>query len=208
MPPSYENMKNSNGETPRDIFKKNHQDLLIKGKQWMKETANNCILVATLIATVVFTAAFTVPGGNNQELKQPSTGKPLLLSSNWFTVFFISDTIAFVFSSTSILVFLSILTSRYREEDFLKTIPVRLLGGLAALFISIAAMVSAFSATCFLVYYSKTPWAPVAITALATIPIILFVQAHFRLWVDTINSTYWVRFLIRAHLRLCKHRLF
>jgi hypothetical protein len=200
-------MKNSKGETPKDIFKKEHKDLQEKGEKWMKETANNCMLVATLIATVVFAATFTVPGGNNQEAGKPDTGKPLLLKSNWFTLFFISDTIALVFSSTSILIFLSILTSRYREDDFLKSIPLRLLSGLAALFISIAGMVSAFSATCFLVYYSKSAWAPTVITALATIPIILFVQAHFQLWVDTLHSTYWARFLFWSHIRR-KRRLF
>jgi hypothetical protein len=62
MPPSYGNMKNSNDETRRDIFKKKHQDLHKNGEKWMKETTNNCIpvVVATLIATVVFAAAFTI----------------------------------------------------------------------------------------------------------------------------------------------------
>jgi hypothetical protein len=95
--------------------------------------------------------SLTISSGNNQELKQPDKGKPLFFSSNWFIVFFISNTVSFVFSSTSILIFLSILTSHYKEENFLKTILVRLLGGLAALFISIAGMVLAFSATCFLI---------------------------------------------------------
>jgi hypothetical protein len=202
VPHSYVNMMNSKNETPRDIFKKAHEDLHKKAKKWMKETATNCMLVATLIATVVFTAAFTVPGGNNQEVKDHDKGKPLLLNSNWFTVFFVSDAIALIFSSTSILVFLSILTSPYREEDFLKTIPQRLLGGLAALFISIAGMVSAFSATCFLVYYSKAVWDPIVITALATIPIIHFVQAYFRLWIDTINSLIFAEILTMKKDRL------
>ncbi|XP_059436336.1 ankyrin repeat-containing protein ITN1-like [Corylus avellana] len=133
VPPSYVNMKNSNGETPLDIFEREHKYLQEKGEKWMKQTANNCILVATLIATVVFAAAFTVPGGNDQ-----ITEKPILLKSNWFTIFFISDAIAMVFSSTSILVFMSILTSRYREEDFVKIIPLLLLFGLGVLFVSIA----------------------------------------------------------------------
>jgi uncharacterized membrane protein len=78
------------------------------GEKWMKDTANYCMLVATLIATVVFAAAFTVPGGNNQE-----SGIPILLRSNWFMVFFVSDAITLFSSSTSIVIFLSILTSRY-----------------------------------------------------------------------------------------------
>jgi hypothetical protein len=128
------------------------------------------------------------------------------MKSNWFTIFFISDAIVLIFSLTSKLAFLSILTSSYREDDFLKAIPLRLLGGLAALFISIT-----FSATCFLVYYSKAAWAPMVITALAIISIILFVQAHFQLWIEEINvltirtnvsltDTYWARFLFWSHV--------
>jgi hypothetical protein len=44
-----------------------HKDLQKDGEKWMKDTANYCMLVATLIATVIFAIAFTVPGGNNQE---------------------------------------------------------------------------------------------------------------------------------------------
>jgi predicted membrane channel-forming protein YqfA (hemolysin III family) len=74
----------------------------------MKDTTNYCMLVATLIATVVFAATFTVPGDNNQEI-----GIPIFLTNNWFMVFFISDAMAMLSSSTLILIFLSILTSRY-----------------------------------------------------------------------------------------------
>jgi hypothetical protein len=206
VPPSDVNKKNSKNETPRDIFKKAHKDLHEKGEKWMKKTATNFMLVATLIATVVFTAAFTISGGDNVEVKDRDKGKPLLLNSKWCTVFFISDAIELVFSSTSILAFLSILTSRYRGEDFVKQIPLRLLGGLVALLISMVGLVSAFSATCFLVFYSKATWAPIVILGLATIPIILFVQAHFRLWIEEINSTYWARFLFWSNVR--KNKLF
>jgi hypothetical protein len=37
----------------------------------MKDTTNYCMLVVTLIATVVFAAAFTILGGNNQETETP-----------------------------------------------------------------------------------------------------------------------------------------
>jgi len=156
----------------------------------MKDTANYCMLVATLITTVVFAAAFTVPGGNNQE-----TGTPFFLKNNWFLVFFISDAVAMLSSSTSILIFLSILTSRYAEENFLKALPKRLLFGLTTLFISIASMVIAFSATCFLAYNSKMAWVPITITTLAIVPVSIFVALHFQLWVDIIHSTYLSRSL-------------
>jgi hypothetical protein len=201
VPHSYVNMKNSKNETPRDIFKKAHEDLHKKSEKWMKGTAANFMLVATIVATVVFTAAFTVPG-EYEELKDHDKGKPLLLNNTWFMVFFVSDAISLIFAATSVLVFLSILTSPYREEDFLKTIPLKLLLGLVVFFISIAAMVTAFSTLCFLVYYTKAAWAPIVLTALAAIPVILSVQACFQLWIeesnvltirtyDSLVGTYW-----------------
>jgi hypothetical protein len=134
------------------------------------------MLVATLIATVVFAAAFTVLGGNNQE-----SGIPILLRNNWFMVFFVSDAITLFSSSTSIVIFLSILTSRYTEKDFFNSLPTKLAFGLATLFISIVGMVVAFSATCFLVYNSKITWAPVVIITAASIPVTFFVLLHYTL---------------------------
>ncbi|XP_059436326.1 ankyrin repeat-containing protein NPR4-like [Corylus avellana] len=204
VPLSYKKMKNIDqggtaAYTPWELFIKEHKQLKEQGEKWMKDTANYCMLVATLIATVVFAAAFTVPGGNNQEI-----GTPIFLKSNWFMVFFISDAMALLSSSTSILIFLSILTSRYAEGDFLTSLPARLFFGLTTLFISIASMVVAFSATCFLVYYSEVAWVPIVIITSAGVPVTLFVGLHFQLWADIIRSTYWSRFLFRPH----KHRLF
>jgi hypothetical protein len=190
MPPSYLNKKNTRDQTPQDIFTKTHKELREDGEKWMKDTSNYCMLVATLIATVVFAAAFTVPGGNQQE-----KGTPIFLESNWFIVFFISDAIALLSSSSAILIFLSILTSRYKEEDFLKSLPGRLVFGLIALFISIVGMMVAFGATCFLVYGSKTTRIPIVIIASAGVPIILFVRLHYDLWFDIIYTTYWSRYL-------------
>ncbi|XP_042944435.1 ankyrin repeat-containing protein ITN1-like [Carya illinoinensis] len=199
--PSYRKKKNIDENnktlyTPWELFTKTHKNLQKQGEKWMKDTANYGMLVATLIATVVFAAAFTVPGGNHQE-----QGTPILLSGKWFMAFFISDAIALVSSSTSILTFLSILTSRYAEKDFLYSLPARLLLGLATLFISIASMVIAFSATCFLVYDSEITSVPIIITSLAAIPVTLFLTLHYRLWLDIFRSTYVYRFLFRPHER-------
>ncbi|KAK0607362.1 hypothetical protein LWI29_013871 [Acer saccharum] len=74
----------------------------------MKNTATSCMVVATLIATMVFSTAFIVPGGNNEK-----TGIAIRLIETAFHVFAISDAIVLSFSSISILMFLSILTSGY-----------------------------------------------------------------------------------------------
>ncbi|CAL5408895.1 unnamed protein product [Camellia sinensis] len=124
MQPSYVEKKNSKGKTPRALFTEEHKNLVEKGEAWMKNTASQSMVVATLIATVMFAAAFTAPGGNNN-----NTGIPMFRKHSSFMVFAISDAIALVTSSTSILMFLSILTSRYAENDFVESLPFKLMIG-------------------------------------------------------------------------------
>jgi hypothetical protein len=188
------NKLNSKKKTPMEVFIDEHSNLRKEGEKWMRNTANYCMVVATLIATVIFAAAFTAPGGYNQ-----IDGTPTLGRSIWFLVFFISDAIALCSSSTSIILFLSILTSRYTVEDFLEKLPSKLVFGLATLFISMVGMMVAFSATCFLVYTSIRAWAPVGVITSASIPITSFVLLHHKLWVDIILSTYNSRFLFRPN---------
>ncbi|GJV02558.1 reverse transcriptase domain-containing protein [Tanacetum coccineum] len=66
MIPPYRELKNKHGQTPHELFTMEHQHLVSKGEKWMKETASQCMVIATLIATIVFAAAFTVLGGYNQ----------------------------------------------------------------------------------------------------------------------------------------------
>ncbi|KAK1562576.1 hypothetical protein Q3G72_014322 [Acer saccharum] len=108
--PSLRGAKNADDLTPQQLFAKEHKDLQRSGAQWMGSTANACSLVATLIATVVFAAAFTVPGATDDK-----TGTPVLLKKTLFLVFAISDAIALSSSSFSILMFLSILTSEWMQ---------------------------------------------------------------------------------------------
>ncbi|XP_030942847.1 ankyrin repeat-containing protein At5g02620-like isoform X1 [Quercus lobata] len=180
--PSTVEMKDEEGKMPWDLFTETHNDLKTRGERWMKDTANYCMVVATLIATVVFAAAFTVPGGNKGD-----TGIPVFSKSKWFVVFFISDAVALLCSSTSILMFLSILTSRFAEKDFLYA-PGKLVFGLTALFMSIGGMVAAFSATCILVYEREISWLPLVIIASAGFPVALFILLHRQLVVDAIYS--------------------
>ncbi|XP_062162606.1 ankyrin repeat-containing protein ITN1-like [Alnus glutinosa] len=200
VPKSFVNEKNKGNETPKEIFIKTHANLQKNGEKWMKVTANYCMLVATLIATVIFAAAFTVPGGSDEK-----TGIPNFLRRTWFKVFFISDAIALCSSSTSIVIFLSILTSRYTEEDFLVSLPSKLVFGLVTLFISMMGMMVAFIATYILVYTSASAQIRAAVViTLAIPPIAFFLQLHLKLWVDTLFSTCTSRFLFQPK----NHRLF
>ncbi|XP_050261997.1 ankyrin repeat-containing protein At5g02620-like isoform X11 [Quercus robur] len=207
VPPSYIKMRNSENQTPKDLFTEKHKDLLKEGEKWMKSTATSCMLVATLIATVVFAAIFTLPGGDNNDNGAPpplEKGAPLFLEKKWFLIFVISDAVALFSSAASIIMFLSILTSRYAENDFLVSLPARLMFGLSALFVSIATMVLAYGAAIFMIYDHKFDRVPIVIASLAGVIVALFAWQHFHLWADTIRSTCWSRFLFRPF----KHRLY
>jgi hypothetical protein len=65
--------------TPAELFTKNHKDLMKEGEQWMKDTATSCTVIGALILTIMFAAAITVPGGNNQ-----NTGLPMFLKKKVF----------------------------------------------------------------------------------------------------------------------------
>ena len=59
-------MKNHKGMTPREVFNAEDKELLKVGGGAMEDTTNSFMLVATLISTVVFAAALTVPGATNK----------------------------------------------------------------------------------------------------------------------------------------------
>ncbi|CAI9773358.1 unnamed protein product [Fraxinus pennsylvanica] len=193
-------MKNDDHKTPRELFSEEHKNLREDGEEWMKETASSCMVVATLIATVAFAAAFTVPGGNN------GTGTPVFLKNRWFTVFVISDAVAMFSSTTSIMMFLSILTSRYTEDDFLFSLPAKLMVGLVSLFASIVCVVLTFSATFFLVYNEeKQGPLPRLLATLAWLPITIYAVLNYRLWIALIHSTCWPAMVM---FQPRKHRLY
>ncbi|XP_026440688.1 protein ACCELERATED CELL DEATH 6-like [Papaver somniferum] len=189
--PTYKESENEENETPKDVFAREHQGLAEKGEKWLKDTASSCMVVGTLIITVVFAAAFTVPGGNYQDSDIIRKGTPIFLYEKPFTVFVVADVLAFFSSVMSVLMFLSILTSRYAMEDFLELLPKRLIVGLATLFFSIAAMMVAFSATLCMVLNQRLSWAFVPIGVIATFPVYLYVFLQFPLLIDMIHSTYW-----------------
>ncbi|KAM0954921.1 hypothetical protein TB2_023022 [Malus domestica] len=176
--------KNKDDLTPSKLFTKDHEKLHKEGEKWMKGTASSCTVVSALIITIMFTAAFTIPGGNNQE-----TGLPIFLNEKLFVVFIVSDAISLFSSATSVLMFLGILTSRYAEDDFLKSLPTKMIIGLSTLFISIVTMMVAFSSALFIMLQDK-PWITYPIIFLAGVPIILFVWMQFPLLVDIFVSTY------------------
>ncbi|GKD01707.1 ankyrin repeat-containing protein, partial [Tanacetum coccineum] len=164
--PTYRSKKNAVDETPAMVFTREHADLLKEGERWIKTTAESCSITAALIVTIVFAAAITVPGGSNQD-----TGIPLFKRNIAFIIFAALDAVSLFSAATALLVFLSILTTRYAEKDFLVILPRRLIIGLLALFISATSMMIAFGAILFLVFCDQRPWMLAPIGVLTCVPI-------------------------------------
>ncbi|KAK8962991.1 hypothetical protein KSP40_PGU020767 [Platanthera guangdongensis] len=140
-------------------------------------------VVAALIATVAFSSATTVPGGVNQ-----SSGFPILQGRPAFDMFAISALVALCCSVTSLILFLSILTSRYQEMDFDRNLPAKLLTGLTTLFMSIGAMLVSFCAGHFFVMEDKLKYGVLPIYIVTFLPVTLFALSQFPLYVDILRA--------------------
>jgi hypothetical protein len=171
--------------TPRELFTMNHIDLKKEGEKWMKGTTTSCTVVGALIVTIMFAAAFTVPGGNNQD-----TGFPIFLDERLFTLFIISDALSLFSSTTSIVMFLGILTSPYAEDNFLESLPRKMIIGLSTLFFSIATMMTSFSTALLIMLQGQYSWIIIPVICFASVPVSLFVLMQFSLLVDMFKSTY------------------
>ncbi|AES95705.2 putative PGG domain-containing protein [Medicago truncatula] len=186
--PKFKEAKNGDGKKPFEIFTENHDELMKLGEKWAKETATSFTIVGTLITTVMFAAAFTVPGGNNQD-----TGLPIFLNDSVFTTFLMADALSLFTSATSVLIFIGILTSRYAEKDFLKSLPWKLLFALSFLFLSVCSMIVAFCAAIAMILkgYRTYKWFIVGPTmSLGSIPIMVLVLSQLRLMNEILRSTW------------------
>ncbi|ESQ48031.1 hypothetical protein EUTSA_v10022283mg, partial [Eutrema salsugineum] len=170
-------------KTPAALFKDQHKDLVDQGEKWMKETATSCTVVAALITTMMFSSAFTIPASYDHHYKL-------------FMIFIISDAISLFTSCMSLLMFLGILKSRYREEDFLRSLPTKLILGLASLFLSMATMMVSFVVTLMTLFSVKTKtttWVSAQFMLLAVIPVGMFGVLQFPVLLEIFCSTYFPR---------------
>ncbi|KAL6197679.1 hypothetical protein ACLB2K_033285 [Fragaria x ananassa] len=171
----FEGKKN---EIPIDYFRRTHDRLLNSAREWLKRTSESCSTVAGLMATVAFTAAFTVPGGNDDQ-----SGTPRLLHSPFFLVFVITDALSLASSLTSLVMFLSILTSPFELRDFRHSLPRKLILGFTFLFFSVVVTMVAFASTLMLTISMKKRVTKIFVYCVAFLPVSVFALLQFPLWV-------------------------
>lgn len=181
---------NDDGVTAEQLFIKNNAQLHIDAKEWMKSTAGNCSGFAVPIATVAFASSFTSPGGS-----KPDTGRPVMEDNYFFIVFSLANGLSLTFSLTSIIVFLSILTSSFRLKEFQNSLHNKLLLGVTLLILSVSMMMIAFAATLILTISSEQGhWKNIMLYMISFFPVTVFVCSYIHLY----------KLLIEAFLRRLK----
>ncbi|KAJ1427866.1 PGG domain [Sesbania bispinosa] len=165
------------GQTGEDVLDIEHGEMLKNAQKWLKETAQSCSTVAVLVATVVFAAAYTIPGGSEG-------GTPVFLRSPIFLFFTIMDVVGLATSLASVVMFLSILTSPCELWDFHKSLPRKLNWGFALLFFSLMTTMLAFSATILLtIRLEWKNWTSTLIYGAAFFPVTVFAIIQFPVYV-------------------------
>ncbi|XP_014518168.1 uncharacterized protein LOC106775540 [Vigna radiata var. radiata] len=206
LPYHYTVHKNSKNQTAKELFVKKHASLLKDAREWIKETAQSCSAVAVLVATVVFAAAYTVPGGTDDD------GFPRFLHHPIFLVFTIMDIVALVGSLASVIMFLSILTSPCEMWDFRKSLPRKLMAGFALLFFSMATTMLSFSATILInIKLEGNTWTSTLTYCAAFFPVCIFALVQFPLFMAIKGCTRSViknlkKIIPRFLLKLVKRR--
>ncbi|XP_015958584.1 uncharacterized protein LOC107482568 isoform X1 [Arachis duranensis] len=179
MPPNFYERYNRKGQTAKQVFVSTHGQLVKEGGKWLTKTAESCSVVAALVATVAFTTSTAIPGGPDQ-----NTGIPLLRGRPAFHVFAVASLIALCSSVTSLVLFLSVLTSRFQEKDFVVDLPRKLLVGLTTLFASIASVLISFCAGHYFIIEDELKYAVFPIYAATCLPVSFFALVQLPLYID------------------------
>ncbi|XP_034697349.1 ankyrin repeat-containing protein ITN1-like [Vitis riparia] len=162
---------NKENKTAEELFVTRNEKLHREAKEWLMRSTENCTLLSVFIATVAFAAAYTVPGGPDQ-----NTGIPILNCKPFFVVFIIADVISLTLALTSVGIFLAILQSSFLLEDFKKYLFEKLIQGIICLMLSVLMMAVAFGATIILIM--KHNWKKAVWHVVAFLPVPIFFLSY------------------------------
>ncbi|KAB2600880.1 ankyrin repeat-containing protein [Pyrus ussuriensis x Pyrus communis] len=177
LPPRYILHRNKKDQTAEELFNYQHEGLLGSAQEWVKETAQSCSTVAVLVATVVFAAAYAIPGGTSDQ-----NGLSLFQDDPLFLFFACMDIVGIACSLSSVAFFLSVLSSPLEYPYFVKSLPRKIMTGFILLFLSMAATMLAFAATILLLIRVEKKWTKSILYPIAFFPVPLFGLLQFPMY--------------------------
>ena len=119
------------GDSPFVLKKKNNDKKNKKEEDAMSKARESHLVVAALIATVTFAAAFTLPGGYNSD-----RGTAILAKKTSFKIFVIADTISLMLSILAIFIhfFISLIHGiAYVKDEKIDEVGTTILFGVASI---------------------------------------------------------------------------
>ncbi|KAJ4818569.1 ankyrin repeat family protein [Rhynchospora pubera] len=172
-------MKNANPESltllPRQEAKREITEKSIEEIKTLTNTyTNSTSIVAVLIATITFTAAFTLPGGYSND--SGSEGLPVLARKAAFKAFIISDTLAMC--SSLAVAFICVI---YRWEDRKFLLHYRSLTEKLMWFAYMATTV-AFATGLYTVLKPRITWLAILICLLPIVPFLTYLLGKWPIW--------------------------
>ncbi|KAI9110654.1 hypothetical protein K1719_018520 [Acacia pycnantha] len=130
VPSHYQLYCNDDKLTASELFDLEHSEMLEKAQEWIKGTAHHARRCLSLSQPWSSPQPTRFLCGTNDH------GVPNLINSPLFLFFTVMDVVGPATSLISVMMFLSILTSLFRMQEFHKSLPVKLTMGFTLLFIS------------------------------------------------------------------------
>ncbi|KAI9110517.1 hypothetical protein K1719_018383 [Acacia pycnantha] len=135
---------NKKMETPDDVFRESHKELMKSEGKWAVKTSQSCSVVSTLVVSVAFATRTGVPGGYDPK------GYAILRNKQpVFKIFEVSSLMALFSSLISSICFLSIVASRSQSVNSWRYVPSKLYFGMYFMFVSIVGLWISFCAADF-----------------------------------------------------------
>ncbi|XP_052176276.1 uncharacterized protein LOC127790701 isoform X1 [Diospyros lotus] len=153
--------RNLDGKTARELFQENHVTLRENAEKALKDMNNGLMLVSTLIGTVNYATLFSIPGGYVDDNESKSFGRPKFFSTkkeDQLLVFLWYTGVALFSSVIALASMLVIQLSRFTDDDFFMTLPLKYVGALAALFVSAIFTVAACVETYLIIEINVNPY--------------------------------------------------
>ncbi|CAL9767546.1 unnamed protein product [Musa acuminata subsp. burmannicoides] len=145
VPKELVNYRNNTQKTAQEIFTESHQDMLKNCKDQLMEMGKTC---SSLVAAVVFASSFSIPGE-----KDPATGNPVYFNRLPFKIFSHAYVIGLSSAATSLVLFLSLVISPYKQQQFRRAIPAKYFFACLSFGVALMAFLVSFTCNIFLQIY-------------------------------------------------------
>ncbi|XP_074591100.1 uncharacterized protein LOC141846989 [Curcuma longa] len=136
VPEELWNCRNEAEKTAREVFDEKHEATLKNCRGKLAEIGKAC---SPLVAAVVFTSSFYIRSENNRDSNRVA-----------YKVFSHAYVLAFSFAATSLVMFLLLVVTPFKQRDFRRVVPWHYLMAFFLLALSLVAFIIAFACNIYL----------------------------------------------------------